>query len=213
VGHEHDGRPRLLPALVDQLAHGILLREIERQQWFITQQHPRVTDERLRDAKTLLLAARQPSDRGVGVGAGADRVDRARDRGAGARPGHGNAAAMSVEAELDEVSTSNGKVGIEGALLRHVPDRTTSTARWPAVDLDAAVCRGDESEEDLDQRGFAGTVRAQHGEKFAACDVEVEVFEQHPVPEANGHVVEPHQRSRGVRHALSLPALAGSTPA
>ena len=81
VGDEEHRGVRLAAAPVDQLAHDLLLREVEREQGLVAQQNVRIGDERLRDAQALLLAARESPDGRVGVVAGADRVDRGVDRG------------------------------------------------------------------------------------------------------------------------------------
>ena len=103
--HEHDRAPGLTAPVVDELDDGLLVREVERQQRLVAQQHLRIADERLRDAEALLLTARQQTDRRIGVGS-APRPRgsrRRRARGSRAFP-NGRPAAMTVEPEADEIT-------------------------------------------------------------------------------------------------------------
>jgi zinc/manganese transport system ATP-binding protein len=57
VRDEHDRGARRASTRVDQFTDRLLVREIERQQRLVAQQHLRIPDERLRDPQPLLLTA------------------------------------------------------------------------------------------------------------------------------------------------------------
>ena len=156
----------------------LLVREVERQQRLVAQQHLRIADQRLGDAQALLLSAGEESDRRVRVALGADRSDRVVDERAAAGGREREAAPVTVEPEPHEIATADRQVAIERTLLRHVPDIVAPAPGCPAVDLDFAARQPRQPEQDAQQRRLPRTVRAEHREEFAGRDVEVEMLEQ-----------------------------------
>src|SRR3954468_9185606 len=61
---------------VEEAGDDLLIREVEREERLVGEDERRVGDERLRYAKTLLLAAREASERRIGIAPGADGLDR-----------------------------------------------------------------------------------------------------------------------------------------
>ena len=78
VGHEEDrpaGPP--LPA-ADEPGDLLLVAEVEARQRLVAEEEPWVADERLGDAQTLLLSAREAADRRLGERRRLDALDRVR---------------------------------------------------------------------------------------------------------------------------------------
>ena len=65
VRHEEDARTAVASAAVDELGDAALVREVETREGLVAQQEQRVVGERLPDAQSLLLAAREGADRAV----------------------------------------------------------------------------------------------------------------------------------------------------
>ncbi len=175
---EHDRGARVTAPVVDELDDRLLVREVERQQRLVAQQHLAVADERLRDAEALLLTAREQTDRRIGVGLGADRRGSRRRPRAPARVPERQAAPMTVEPEAHEIATADREDAVERMLLRHVPDVVTPPLRRPAVDLHVAVRQPGQTEQYAQQRRLARAVRAEHRDELPRRDVEIEMLEQ-----------------------------------
>ncbi len=110
VCHEHDRGPGVAPARVDQLADRLLVREVEREQRLVAQQHPRIADQRLRDPQPLLLASRQQPEGRRCVTLRADRPDRGVDARTGRGGGEREAAPVAVEPEPHEIAAADRQV-------------------------------------------------------------------------------------------------------
>ena len=123
MGHEQHGRIVRASAPVDELGHPLLIRRIEAQQRFVTQQHLRVAHQCLGDAQPLLFSARQRVQRCVRIALGADLRhgvgDAAPPLGAAA-PSH--TPAMTVHAQADQVDAAQRHPVLDPLLLRNVAD-------------------------------------------------------------------------------------------
>src|SRR5215471_4548308 len=62
--------------------------------------------------------------------------------------------------------------------------------RRAALDHDPAGARREQAEQDADQGGLSGAVRAEDGEQLPALELEAEPFEQRAVAEAQREVVD-----------------------
>ena len=156
----------------------------------VAQQQFGIGDERLRDAQSLLLAARERPDRPRRRTRSAPTASIAASTRARARFGmKGSPAPVAVEAEAHQVAAPDREIAVECALLRDVTD----TVR---VDVEPyPPTARSEPEEHAQQRRLARTVRAEHGEELARRDVEVECLEQHTVAESHRRVAQRGDRA------------------
>ena len=181
------------PARVDELADRLLVREVEREQRLVAQQHLRIADQRLRDAEPLLLAARQQPDRRVGVAlarrpTGSPSSTRARL----ARVTERQPAPVTVETEAHEIAAADRQVAVERVLLRHVADVVTPAPRRATVDLDR---RRSTTGVSPSRTRSNVVLPAPFGPSTARNSpgsiVEVEVLEQRARAEAHRRVAQP----------------------
>ena len=117
----------------------LLAGQVEGEQRLVAEQDLRVAEEGLRDAETLLLAARQQADGRVGVRTGADRLEDLLHPLPDGPCVAWQPPAMAVDAEADEVAPADGQGTVEGLLLGHVAELVVARPGWCAVD--AARCR------------------------------------------------------------------------
>src|SRR5439155_19148823 len=148
----------------------LLMAQIEVRQRFVTAQQLWVADERLRDAQPLLLAAGEPSERGVGVRARVDRRDRGSDAPVRGRVRQPDPPAMAIDAETYEVAASQRQVSVEGLMLRDVADIRVAAPRRRAEDFDAAGAQRREAEHDTQQRRLARAVRSEDRDEAATLE-------------------------------------------
>ena len=182
---EHDGRVGRAAPPVDEVRDDLLVGQVEGEQRLVAEQHRGVADQRLRHPQPLLLAAGEPSDRGVGVVPRPHRLQRRPHpfaaHGPAAQP---DAEAVAVEAEADEVAGAQRQVLRERLLLRHVADGLAAARGRLPPDQHLPRVQRLQPQEHPQQRGLAGSVGAQHGEELTGRDVEVEALPQGALAEA-----------------------------
>src|SRR5207237_1246185 len=113
----------------DEVGDRLLVAEVEVRERLVAEQDPRVADESLRDPQALLLAAREPCDRSVGVRLSLDGRERTGNARVRCGVGPGDAPAVSVDTETDEVTSAEGQLGVEARVLRDVADARIA-AMW-----------------------------------------------------------------------------------
>jgi hypothetical protein len=175
--HRRVGRPA---PLVDQVAHGPLAGEVQREQRLVAQQHLGVADQGLRHTEPLLLAAGQPGDRRLRERLGAHFGQcLVHPLAAFLDPGHPGAPTVPVQAKPDEVAAPQRRV--DGALLRDVADAPVAASWRRTNDLDSARRQRRQPEQHAEQARLAGPVRAKHRDELTPLDVEVEAGPQDAV--------------------------------
>ena len=105
------------------LLHALRIEVGER---FVQQQELGLAHQRVRDEHPLLLPAREAADPVVGEALGVDVVEDLLDELELARRTAGEAVAVRVEAERDEVPGPHRDIGIDDDALGHVTHRTVS---------------------------------------------------------------------------------------
>ena len=122
VRDEDDRRAGAAPVRVEEAGDDLLVGEVEREERLVGKQERRARDERLRDAKPLLLAAREASERRIGVAACSNRLDGVLEAIALPRREPSRAESVAVETEAHEIAAAQRQVAIEDSLLRDVAD-------------------------------------------------------------------------------------------
>src|SRR6185503_2895508 len=86
--------------------------------------------------------------------------------------GHSRPPTVTVDAQRDDVTASEGDGTVELAMLGHVPDVGVAPPRWTTEDDQLATHRRQEPEENTQERRLARPVRTEHGHKLAAGELE-----------------------------------------
>ncbi len=215
VGHEQHGGSLGSPALVDKSDDLALMAQVERQQRFVAEQQRGIGNQCLGDTDPLLLPAGQLGDRRARQFA---RADRREDLGhplalpAGVEPARPQP--VAVQAHPHQIGRAERSRRGQPPFLRHVADQVAAPLDRSPADRDRARGEPLPAENGPQQGGLARPVRAQHGEKLARADVEVEPRPQSAVGDRQGRPAhgqdgvgrDGHQRS-ALSTAATLPAI------
>ena len=155
----HHGRdPELRPGPMHQVEHLVASSRIEPVRGLVEEQQLGVVDDRLRQLDPLLHAGRVAADRPIALlvqAHVAEHLGGPLARGSGRQPGH----TAHVAHEL-----RGGDIGREAVVLRQVahelPDLRSAGGHVHLHHRRAAARRGEEAEQDLEQRALAGAVGA-----------------------------------------------------
>ena len=180
VGDVHHGAAVLTAMLVDDRDDLVLRGWVERRQRLVTQQQPWAACQGLGDPQPLLLAARQQPDRHVCVRFRADRFDHWVYL---AGPGAGQAQALAVDAELDQVAAPDRQVGVEDALLGDVTGLGAAVSWRPPADGDRPGRQREQPEQHLQQCALARPVGPEDGQALTRCHVQVQLLPDHMIAE------------------------------
>src|SRR5205823_5987283 len=117
----------------DQFGDHVLIPEVEAGQRLIQQEHLRLPGQRLGQQEPLLFTTRKTANRAVGIGSGLHLGNGTVDPLAGIdhTPAGGYAPMAAVDAEVHEVTPTNGQVRTDIAALGDVADRRIP-ATWMA---------------------------------------------------------------------------------
>src|SRR6266496_1968141 len=184
VRHEQHRRARFAPPAVDQLADPALVRQVQRQQRLVAEQHLGVADQRLCDPQPLLLTAGKPPDRLLRVPRAADGLDHLGDATATrSHAEHARPPAVPVEPKPDQVDAAQRQRFVDRALLRDVADLAVRTAWTSTGDLHCPGGQRLHAEQRLQEAALAGAVGPEHGQELARFHDEVQTGPQPTGPE------------------------------
>ena len=190
MGDEEDGEVRGATALIDDRGDLALPPRIERQERLVEQDEAWVAQEALRDAKPLLLAAREQADRDVGEGARPDGIERAVHGRSGRSAGKRESVARAGQPELDELAPADRQIPVEAAMLRDVAHRPEGLAWLGATDRRRPRARSQLSEEHLEQGRLARAVRPEDGDELAGLHGEVKPAKDRSRAVARAQIVQ-----------------------
>src|SRR5439155_18646206 len=178
VRDEQDREAISLGEGCDQFGNHVLVSEVEAGKRLIQQEHLRLPGQRLGQQEPLLLTTRETADRAVGIGSGLHLGNGTVDPLAGIdkTPTDRHAPPAAINAEVHEVTTANGQVGIDIAALGDVADRRIPATWMAPQDEKAARGRRQQAEEQAKQCRLATSIRPQYRDEFAAIDREAGVL-------------------------------------
>ena len=153
---------------------------------------------RLRQRQALLLTTGEMPHRRRGVRGGPDSRDGLADAGPflGLRK-QGQTPAMAVVPQSHEVSATDGKIAVEKATLRDVPNHGRATPCGPASDQHCATGVRLQSQQDAQERAFTGAIRAEHNDELTGMNLGAEIPEEPPAAKLHADAGEGDQRRRG----------------
>src|SRR5262249_43593106 len=146
VGDDHDRNAALVADAGEQAGNSALVGEVETVERFVEEEKLRLAHEGLRDEQSLLLAARECSDRPLRIRRRTDELDRFVDaRGGGAtRPGEparedGHAPPVAVEAQSHDVDPAYTHGAVEAPPLWQITNARVRAPGRRSVDIDRAT--------------------------------------------------------------------------
>src|SRR6266700_5714519 len=158
--------------VADELHDGQLVADVEIGEWLVHQKQARIADQRLGEEQALLLASGQAAQRAIRIFARAHRID-GRQRGGRLRtPAKPYSPAPTIDAQVDEVATSDRELNVERGTLWDVADLRVPAAGLPSEDLQPARLGRQQAEDHPDQSRFPGAVRSEDGGERAILDRE-----------------------------------------
>ena len=151
----------------------------------------------MRDHDALLLAAGQAAHPLRGEPGGVDGRQHLVDSGRPAARWQRDAEPVAVEAEPDQVARPHRHVRVELDLLRNVADQLPALRRRQAADRDLAGRQRLQAEDDAQQRGLPGAVRADQPDELAGPETEPDVLQDVAPAEPDAGPVDGQDLSRG----------------
>ena len=176
----------------------------------VQQQQFRLGGQCLRDQHPLALAARELRKAAVGVVRQPDALQHLADDLAIAPAVGAETVALDPTGQ-DDVARADGIALVEEEMLGHVADPAPDARGGVAQHANASIVRGDQTKEQLQQRGFAAAVRTDDAGQRAGRQREGCVVQDLLRPVAAADLLELDDRG-GSRHGRSrstLPASGG----
>ena len=193
------------PVPVGEELHGrLLVVQIQAEQRLVAQQDLGIADQGLGDAQALLLAPRQPPDRGVRIWPRPHQRQHLVDSAVDAARAQGGSPSVSIQTQGHEIAPAQGQVGVEGPLLRDVADRLAAAPGHPPKHLHAPAIRRLQAQERAQEGGLAAAVGAEDGQELAARHGEGEVAPEGLAAQPQGRPVE--QKRGDLGHHFPRPS-------
>ena len=156
-----------------QIDHLLLTADVEVGERFVEEEQAWMADQRMGDEDPLLLTTRQVADTQLGKTHGVDGLEHVVDLPATRRRRERQTKSLPVDTETDKVACSQRHVRVERDPLRYVADRAVDVRS--RLHAHRAGARGDEPEDDPQQRCLAGAVGADQAGELTGIDMEGDV--------------------------------------
>src|ERR1700736_5008160 len=96
---------------------------------------------------------------------------------------------VAVDAQVNEVATSDRQIPVDVSTLRNVADVGVASMRTLAKNLEAAGSRRQKAQYQAEEGGFPTAVRAQHGDEFSGVHGKAGVSPDQTVSVGGGHAI------------------------
>ena len=173
---------------LEQIVEVVFREEVDAGGWFVEQNDVWPTDYRSGQKGPLQLAARKPRERSLRQARSTNQIEGLTCQLSFSSGGPSGPAAP--QARHHQIAGEGRKAAIEGLELRYVADPFRGDASMVPEDGSVASLRFDESERDLEERRFAGTVGSNHRQKVPWLEVERDIAQDLGVAIAHGDAVD-----------------------
>ena len=214
VRHEQHGGAVLTQQVHERVSEKLLRLRVHAGDRLVEDEELGLGGQRLGDQDALLLSTRELDDALFAQPFQRHRLERVTDRVPINRSRPAPPPLLGEAAGGDDLLDRRRKVGCQARTLRHVPQAPAvgETPGRGAEQLHPARLRRQETQDDAQQRRFAGPVRADEGRELTGSDLEGDVVEDAMGAEGERDALDGQEGiGDGSLHMRSIPILGSAT--